>query len=167
MPEQKSLLAWHYTTGEKCEQIIASGVLIPATANITKREIPILWFSMAQFWEPTASKGMLIGNQLVNLKMKGTYEHCRGLVRFGVSPSSLIPWPALGRVARIPAKMRVSIEQVARAEGSDPRAWCGIPGGFLPVDQVEAIDVFDGTRWVRIRPKGTPELEAYEASLAA
>jgi hypothetical protein len=35
---------------------------LPAVAHIAKRERPILWFSLEQFWEATASKAMQILN---------------------------------------------------------------------------------------------------------
>jgi hypothetical protein len=140
--------AWHYTTGWHFVQIVKSNVLLPATAYIARRELPIIWFSLEQFWEPTAQKAM---NPLQLLGMNGTYLHGGGLIRFGISPSRLIPWPQLGRLARIPSRIMRSLERVARHQGARPELWCGTIDGPIALPDIEAIDCFDGNNWVRIK----------------
>src|SRR5690242_12554077 len=92
-------LAWHYTTGENFRLIVESGFLLPTAVGIGKHEKPVLWFSVAEFWEPTAAKMMLQNGQMVNMGMEGTYKHGGGLARFGVAVSKLVPWPKLARKA--------------------------------------------------------------------
>jgi hypothetical protein len=48
------MLAWHYTTGQKFEQISASGMLIPGGIGAEPSGTPVLWFSRNQHWEQTA-----------------------------------------------------------------------------------------------------------------
>jgi hypothetical protein len=52
-------IAWHYTTLQKAHSIEADGKLRPATTGVPANEKPILWFSLAQEWEPTATKGIV------------------------------------------------------------------------------------------------------------
>lgn len=49
-------LAWHYTTGEKFIEIVDSGFLLPTANYIASPELPVLWFSRNQKWEPTSRK---------------------------------------------------------------------------------------------------------------
>lgn len=88
------LLAWHYTTGEFAVRIAEAGVLLPTDAFIGPRERPVLWFSMEQDWEPTASKWCWQGSAVRKLDRWETCAAGRGLARFGIDPSKLIAWPA-------------------------------------------------------------------------
>ena len=50
------MIAWHYTTGLHLPLIRESGVLRPSGVFIGPDERPVLWFSTASYWEPTAAK---------------------------------------------------------------------------------------------------------------
>jgi hypothetical protein len=50
------VIAWHYTTGLHLPLIRESGVLRPSGVFIGPDERPVLWFSTAPYWEPTAAK---------------------------------------------------------------------------------------------------------------
>lgn len=74
--------AWHYTTGEKFEQIVRSGFLLAATAHIEPNERPVVWFSTNQHWEGTALKGQRQPDGSTRwLSMDETCLAGRGLVR--------------------------------------------------------------------------------------
>ena len=151
------MLAWHYTTGRKFKAIAETGALLPTAVGVTsKKERPILWFSLEQFWEPTASKAEMQNGAMVDLKMEGTYRRGGGLARFGVSPTKLVPWPRLALKANIPPRVRVSLEQVAREEGSEPQRWLGLINRPLLLQDVEAIEIFDGEKWARIENAARP-----------
>ena len=49
-------MAWHYTVTVRAALILAEGVIRPATVGVPDGEIPVVWFSTRQFWEPTANK---------------------------------------------------------------------------------------------------------------
>lgn len=141
--------AWHYTTGQNFVQIVKSGVLLPTAAYIARRERPVIWFSLEQFWEPTAQKRLQ--GRPEELGMQGTYEHGGGLVRFGVAPAHLVPWPRLARLARIPSAVQRGLVQSGRAQGATPERWLGMIGRPMSLMDIEAIDVFDGQSWTRIK----------------
>jgi hypothetical protein len=68
-------VVWHYTTGEKLNLIISTRALRPTSAEIADGELPALWFSKEQIWEPTAQKAWReLGGRTVLLGMRGTYE---------------------------------------------------------------------------------------------
>lgn len=52
-------IAWHYTTGKKAALILESGELRPTNCNVPAGEKPVLWFSLRQSWEPSATKGIV------------------------------------------------------------------------------------------------------------
>lgn len=52
-------IAWHYTTGVNFIKIVESGFLLPTDACINLGELPVLWFSLNQHWEPTSRKAMI------------------------------------------------------------------------------------------------------------
>jgi hypothetical protein len=141
---------WHYTTGEKFMKIVQSGFLLPSSVGVAAGEQPILWFSSEQFWEPTAQKALVQNGELIRLGMKGTFERGGGLVRFGVLPSQLVRWPRLAKVARIPSGMRRSLERTGRDQRSVSERWLGLIGQPLALNEVDAIEVFDGNSWVRV-----------------
>ena len=119
-------MAWHYTTGEKFIEIWECGFLRPTKVGIPQGERPILWLSTHQHWEPTASKALTAENgEIVRLSMTETFEICGGLVRFGVTPSTLLPWPKLGQKAGMPAAIVAGLDKVGREQGADPRQWLG------------------------------------------
>jgi hypothetical protein len=60
-------IKWHYTTGQKFRMIVADGEIKPAVAGVPPGEQPIVWFSTALDWEPTANKS--------GLSADGTLEH--------------------------------------------------------------------------------------------
>jgi hypothetical protein len=49
-------LLWHYTVRPHILSILSDGVIKPATAFVSRRERPIVWFSSNQNWEQTANK---------------------------------------------------------------------------------------------------------------
>lgn len=98
-------------------------------------------------------KTLAVEGSMLDLRMEGTYEHGGGLVRFGMPPKKLVPWPKLGRLANIHSKLRVALEKVGRRNGSDPSHWLGIMRP-LPVVDVKAIEVYDPEKhWMRITEK--------------
>lgn len=136
------LLAWHYTTGEFAVRIAEAGVLLPTDAFIGPRERPVLWFSMEQDWEPTASKWCWQGSAVRKLDRWETCAAGRGLARFGIDPSKLIAWPALARVARIPPKTADGLVRAGLRQGAVPTRWRGSVDP-IPLTECLAIEAWD------------------------
>lgn len=142
------MIAWHYTTGEKFRLIIACGELRPMAESSQDRAI--LWFSLNQQWEPTASKMRKNADgSLTPLTREQAYQLGNGLVRFGFPSARCIPWWMLGKKARIPFQTRVRLEYVGRKLGADPQEWCGVTHP-ISVDRL-IIEVFKKNEWVRVR----------------
>ena len=146
-----SSIAWHYTVGVHFENICASGVILPATAYVPRRERPIVWFTSRDTFEPTACK--IWRNRdgtVVLLGIEQTAELGGGLVRLGVPSATLIPWRRLPVAARMDLRHALTLEKIARQKGSDPDAWFGT---FEPVSVSACIvDVYHGSTWVRVQP---------------
>lgn len=144
-------LAWHYTTGSHFLAIVESGRILPATAYVSGRERPIVWFSTNQQWEQTANKmWRRPDGKLQPTTTRGeNYKLGGGLVRFGLPARNLTPWPKLGRKAGISRSMARALEFAAHDAGADPSEWSGC---FEPVDVrdcvVEALS--DSGQWERV-----------------
>lgn len=118
-------LAWHYTTGSHLQKITAAGWLDPKATVQPKNELPVIWFSKNQYWEPTAQKMGAFDGRLELLGMEGTCERGYGLVRFGFPEKKLIPWPKIARRARIVLTEQREMEARGVAQGATPADWMG------------------------------------------
>jgi hypothetical protein len=118
--------AWHYTTGEKFELIVSSGVLMPSSSGIWLGERPINWFSTNQYWELTANKALHQENGDERLlSMRETFLEASGLVRFGIEARKLTLWPTVGRKAGMRQEIIDGLEVYGRRVGANPSEWCG------------------------------------------
>ena len=86
-------VAWHYTTLETAHLIEADGRLRPAAEGLAPGEKSILWFSLSQEWEPTATKWLGTESPDGTMERKlatpaEMIEFAGGLVRYGVHPSA-------------------------------------------------------------------------------
>ena len=147
-----TLIAWHYTTGEKFSRIIADGFLRPSTIGVVAPEKPILWFSVNQTWEPTATKPLGRPDGSIQLL---TMEECRdyggGLCRFGIDSKSLIRWPELGKKAKIAPTLARGLCETAKTQGANPLDWFGTIKK-VPVSRIARIDVMDENgAWIVVR----------------
>lgn len=138
--------AWHYTTGHKAEQIIASGMLMPASAYIGVSEKPVVWFSMDQRFEPTARKAVILDGALRTASLKEMIDHGGGLFRFGAPPRTLLCGEVLARKARINSATWAGLKRAGRSQGADPSLWFGHIGA-MPIKGLtfERLDCPDGT----------------------
>ncbi|WP_399696566.1 hypothetical protein [Xenophilus sp.] len=141
--------AWHYTTGHKAEQIVASGMLMPATAHIGATEEPVVWFSLDQYFELTARKAVVMNGIVRTASLEEMIDHGGGLFRFGAAPRALLCGEALARKARINRATWASLKRVGRSQGADPSLWFGHIGA-MPIDGLafERLDSLDST-WRR------------------
>jgi hypothetical protein len=142
------LIAWHYTIGLRAQQIRESGFLMPATANVPEGEIPVVWFSTRQYWEPTANKAMMKDGQRVSLTFAETIEKGGGGYRFGLPAARLVPWTRLKDEARISREMAAGLIRAGKRAGADPEFWYGALEP-VPVSNC-AIERLEGNFWVKV-----------------
>ncbi len=90
-----------------------------AAAGVPAGERPLVWFSSRQLWEPTATKGIVVNGVRRDATMQEMMAE-RGLWRFGISVSELLPWKALREQGNIGADTARDLIRAARRVGADP-----------------------------------------------
>ncbi len=154
-------LAWHYTTGEKFDLILASGLLKTSRPNMGGRHIerPVVWFTIHQRWELSASYTGSRNGKMHIYSLKETKEAGKGLVRLGYPQESLIPWKDLYKEARISS----TTQNVFLKERMVPFQWMGCYSN-IPVSDL-VIEVFNSDdKWERRELSTFPVLSAEEAA---
>lgn len=148
-----SRIAWHYTTSEQARAIVASGEIRPATAGTPEGETPVVWFSTARTWEPTASKGVMTPNGIRTLTFPEMVKV--GIARFAVDIDAinLLPWPRLRVAANITSEMADSMARAGRKAGANPRDWWGLLRP-LRLDECLRVERFvpEQGAWMEGRP---------------
>lgn len=140
---------YHYTIGDRLEQIVSSGEIRPAVAGVTRGERPAVWFSTNPEWEETANKPIMDKRGRV---WKGNRETTRemggGLVRIAVLPEAAPhTWEAFRRLSGISPRMADALERAARIEGASPDEW-RVSFGAVPRAQWIDVEVWTETGWV-------------------
>jgi hypothetical protein len=141
-------IVWHYTTGRNWAGIDEKGSINPATANIAAGERPVVWFSRAEPWEPTATKAWEFPNgAVVRLTREQTHQKFGGLVRIGVSTSHVpLRWAEFKERLVAPRSELQLLEVSARSQGSSPNDWYW---RFQPVPRAEwnRVEFWNGEAW--------------------
>lgn len=139
----------HYTTEHHhLPLILASGELRPSNAG-AEHEVPLLWFSMAQRWEGTATK-MVQTERGPRLLTFAEQQASFGCVRFSLSADDLrlMSWADACKCAGITSTTRRKLEAVGRKRGGSPINWFAIAG---PVPLADTrVQRFDGTSWTEV-----------------
>lgn len=139
----------HYTTEHHhLPLILASGELRPSNAG-AEHEVPLLWFSLAQRWEGTATKMVQTegGPRLLTFAEQLASFGC---VRFSLSADDprLMSWADACKYAGITSTTRRKLEAVGRKRGGSPINWFAIAG---PVPLADTrVQRFDGTSWTEL-----------------
>lgn len=143
-----AIIAWHYTTGDKAVLILESGELRPTDCNVPAWEEPVLWFSLRQSWEPTATKGFVDARTGRRRDATLTEMHRLGggVVRFGVDAARLIRWPALAKAAHMRSATARGLEKSGRSKGAVPSDWLGSLQP-VPLADVLHLQQFNGETW--------------------
>ena len=117
-------------------------------AGVEPPEIPVVWFTESETWEPTANK--LARNRdgaLIKLDRAETARRGGGLVRIGVAAiSAPHPYRDLAKVAHAQASTIRALTKAARAQGSLIGLWYF---SIEPVVDTEwvTIEVFEESGW--------------------
>jgi hypothetical protein len=133
---------WHYAPACHLDRIGETGHLRPSNAG-APAELPLLWFSANQVWEPTAAKMVrdVAGcvRTLTHLEMRKL-----GIVRFGIAStdSRLFSWKSACNLAGTPRDMRRTLERVGIKSGAHPQHWFATPAP-MPLDEL-TLQIWDG-----------------------
>jgi len=131
-----SMPRWHYTVEAYLPKIIASGVILPATAGVPRGERPAVWTSSNVVWEETANKSYW--NETTGMRCLGTKATTaarHGLARIEVRPEAApYDWPAFRALSGAAPKMAKSLAQAGVAHGANPYEW------FVAFEGIEAAD---------------------------
>lgn len=145
---------YHYTNGRHAlPGILASGQL-NARADVPG-ERPLVWFSAHLFWEPTATKPLMVAGELLKIPFE-KFRADWGCVRFALPATDprLMPWRKVCKFAGIPKRHRWAMENVGIKEGGDPAQWFALPGP-LPLDTL---------RMERLTPSGWEPVSVAEVA---
>lgn len=115
---------WHYAAWARLPAMVESGELKGSNAGAPD-ELPMLWFSANQQWEPTATKLMQTQTgALVCLTFKQQAEHF-GCIRFGLdeSDSRLLNWKDACAAAGTRNEMKRLLEKSGKKQGAKPDNW--------------------------------------------
>jgi hypothetical protein len=138
---------WHYTIGVHFENIIRDGEIKQSTDHV--RYKPIVWFSTAPDWEPTANKNRVEKDgRIISLNREETEREHGGLVRIGVAPETAPhDWQALKELSGMSSKIAKGLYDAAIKEGSRPGDWWGT---FEPVPKSKwiAVEVYQNGTWI-------------------
>jgi hypothetical protein len=143
------LRRWHYTVEVYLPDIIASGVILPATARISAGERPAVWTSTNPVWEETANKGYFERTTAtVHPATKATTLRFGGLARIEVRPEAApYDWIAFRAISRIQPSTAAMLAKVGFARGVSPYDWFV---SFDPIDAADwlAVEVWRDGQWV-------------------
>ena len=113
----------HYAPMLYLRLIVMDSCLKVSNAEASE-EVPLLWFSANQRWEPTASKIVRTQRGLVRL----TFEEQAakyGCIRFGLPAGDhrLLNWLEACHAGRTPRESRRGMERLGRKLGANPDDW--------------------------------------------
>lgn len=133
MSKAQPMMVWHYTTGEKARGIAEAGMIYPAAGCLTPGERPVTWFSLHQFFEPTATKGLLDPStgRIRQATIAEMIDLCGGLFRYGIPIKGLLGGEALRHKAKIPHAMWKGLVRAGAIAGANSADWFSVIG---PVD---------------------------------
>ena len=117
---------FHYSCGTRIAQILESEIIRATSAYIEKWELPAVWCTVSELWEPTANK-MVQDPQTGEIRV-GTMEDTRllgnGLGRIEIRPDAAsYTWHSFRRPSGISCKMYKALEASSIKTGSNPLDW--------------------------------------------
>lgn len=123
------MIAWHYTTGTKFKLISASGHLTPATLGVEPPEQPIVWFSINQYFENTAKKGVQTEDGAYrSATLEEMLELGEGLYRFGYPIQKLKCGEPLRKAAKMKSITWRFLAKRAKSMKANSLEWFGHVG---------------------------------------
>jgi hypothetical protein len=120
----KVMMVWHYSAWARLPDIVESGELRGSNAWAAG-ELPMLWFSANQQWEPTATKLYTSDSGVtVSLTFQQQADNF-GCIRFGMAANDmrLLNWKAACTTAGTRRDTRRTLEKIGKKKGGDPSQW--------------------------------------------
>ena len=146
MSNRKVNMVWHYTILPKVKKIERDHVLKPFG---TPGQIPAVWFSEDQEWEPTAACNW-IGEKTDGsrnfLDRDGLYRAHGGLYRIGVRPDDApLTWEQYK--LQIHITVQSAMLDGAKALGANPEKWRASTVE-VPEKKWLAVQMWNGDEWI-------------------
>ena len=145
-------MIYHDTKVFNLPSILARG-LKPTDVLIAPGELPVLWFTTNERWEPTVLSVFAPSLEAAHEAMLRHGGLARIVCDQTVAPH---PWKELKEIARIPSKIAMILYRAAIDLGSRPGEWRGTLD-VVPVTQFIALEIYDGHQWI---PTSTFKTEA-------
>lgn len=139
---------WHYTIGFYIKPIFVSKCILPATAYVSKKEQPVVWFSSNDVWEETANKSAMINGKVVHFNRIETAKHCGGLIRIEVDPKvASYNWEQFKKISGIDSKSAKSLEVAALKNGANPKDWW-VSFSPVSIDSFLDVEFYSNNKWI-------------------
>lgn len=150
MTSQKRL--FHYTRANNLKHILQDRSIKTTNTLIGKNEVPTVWFSYRQDWEPTATP-RLSGAPLGHWMSFNEFAKIETPVPIEVNPSyAPMKWPVWRKLSGVKAKTARDLESSAIRMKANVADW---RMSFKPVTcesgAWRAIELFVGEHWQDIR----------------
>jgi len=131
-------------------QIIKDGLILPATGFLPPGVRPVVWFSTAPDWEPTACKNRVHEDGTVEfLDRAGTAEFY-GLARISVLPETAPhDWRALKELTGMSNKLAQTLYRSAITMGSRPGNWWGTFEA-VPRSKWISAQIYTNAQWLDV-----------------
>jgi hypothetical protein len=141
-------MVWHYAPWAYLPAMVEFGALRGSNAG-APGEVPMLWFSANQQWEPTATKCAANnpnGTDLFVMTFKQQAERF-GCIRFGLAAddSRLLNWKAACAAAGTLRDKRRGLVRVGIKKGANPAHWFAT-AATIPLAELDFQVFLDG-RW--------------------
>lgn len=126
-PLYKVKLVYHYTIGGNFKRILASGVILPATAGVLPPERPIVWFSTNSFWQNSVVKGIPVaGGRYVDMGWAELNRYEIPPIRIGVAlETAPLRWRDLREQSLMPAAIASGLVRAAKKQYAQSGEWRG------------------------------------------
>ena len=114
---------WHYAPWAYLPEMVSDGRLKTSNAGASN-ELPMLWFSANQHWDPTATK--LMHTRLGQVRLTFAQQASQfGCIRFGLpaDDSRLLNWGDACHAAKTSRENRRQMERLGRKLGAKPAHW--------------------------------------------
>lgn len=143
------MIVHHYAPCNYLPNIVASGILRPSSSDNLEdgSELPLLWFSANQKWEPTATK--LIGSANGSIRSMTMAEQLErfGCCRFSMPANDprLMPWIKACRFAGRGYTRQRKMEAAGKKLSASPADWYAVAEP-IPLAEL-AFSIFNGRKW--------------------
>jgi hypothetical protein len=137
-------ILWHYTVVNSLQKILADGAIRPSPLGAAKGQKGVVWFSLAEDWDPSANRWWRSPEGTAKqLGKDQTIVLGSGLARIGVAPGlATIDWKTYKEQSGAPPKVVRVVYDAAIKAGSRPSLWYATFAS-VPRSEWKAVEVWD------------------------